>query len=587
MNFENALLSKSFLIPNRMVENSYHRSDYTITPPCDVINHVISETLIQVLLIVHCAPHCAHTPSGTPSNPPTTPHPQPPILSNQAERTCPKQRPIPAREIPSSTTHQNPMSPEMKRKKAIIKKQKKKAKKEKENLSASLSSSIESDDAQDSNKETHINMEEDLNEPLPPTIHLPGTSRSNDKLKNLVKLLQQDQDEGKQGTEEQGINQAKQRNNQPTYTPQKPPPSKSPFAYTLKTTKFKDEELKNPRKLQKYMEKFDTLKNIKEVRPIQQGQHYLLAFEEHKAMSDFLKAISAENRIIMEPTNNMKEKSERLVINNASQYTTDEDLKEHPEIQEASPLTTRYGKPTGKWVVTVTNKETRNRLLQNGIRIGYISYTTEPYLPAPRLLQCYHCQGFHHHQSKCKEKEEKCYRCSGTHRGQECTATGEELKCANCQGNHQSRSTICEIRREAVQQVINSSRSYADVLQLRHGGVTTPPPFQPNKPKTQQPPNSEIPPNKNVLQQNNYQQPSSSKQTPSMEQTTPNPSSKYPALQHLATMAAVQNIFQDIMTFMNKADFSIPSWWKLATETGPKILNLIEATMNSTDPNHG
>ena len=84
-----------------------------------------------------------------------------------------------------------------------------------------------------------------------------------------------------------------------------------------------------------------------------------------------------------------------------------------------------------------------------------------------QTTRCFNCQGFNHHQAKCK-KPARCARCGNQHKTVDCRTKEEsKIRCANCQGQHSSAASICPKYRQvqAAWKVVTEDKlSYAEAI---------------------------------------------------------------------------------------------------------------------------
>ncbi len=98
------------------------------------------------------------------------------------------------------------------------------------------------------------------------------------------------------------------------------------------------------------------------------------------------------------------------------------------------------------------NEQTMNKLINEGLFIGYKKLKVEKYIQPVKIIQCYNCQKFGHFASNCKVKETTCAKCSGEHRVKECKVT--ILKCANCGNEHTSSYGGCPFKQNKLKEKI-------------------------------------------------------------------------------------------------------------------------------------
>jgi hypothetical protein len=99
-------------------------------------------------------------------------------------------------------------------------------------------------------------------------------------------------------------------------------------------------------------------------------------------------------------------------------------------------------------VIEVDNAEQANRLINEGVIIGYDLKQTERYDASCRITQCFKCQKYGHISSICPNME-KCGHCGGNHTTETCAGVSPapRKRCAACQGGeHTSWSPECPAR---------------------------------------------------------------------------------------------------------------------------------------------
>jgi hypothetical protein len=90
-------------------------------------------------------------------------------------------------------------------------------------------------------------------------------------------------------------------------------------------------------------------------------------------------------------------------------------------------------KSTRNMVIEV-NSHTRNKLINNKVKLGWILCSIEDYLVATR---CFKCSRFNHRTNLCRATDNTCPLCAGKHTLKECKAQPEDFKCINCQSYNQ------------------------------------------------------------------------------------------------------------------------------------------------------
>jgi hypothetical protein len=103
----------------------------------------------------------------------------------------------------------------------------------------------------------------------------------------------------------------------------------------------------------------------------------------------------------------------------------DLDIKEG-DIKAKFSYTTKRGT---KNLVLESDSETRKKLIQTKIKLGWSICRVDDYLVPKR---CYRCSKYNHNSRDCKGQQEICPLCTESHKLKECTATNAEYKCINC-----------------------------------------------------------------------------------------------------------------------------------------------------------
>jgi hypothetical protein len=126
-----------------------------------------------------------------------------------------------------------------------------------------------------------------------------------------------------------------------------------------------------------------------------------------------------------------------LIIHNVPQDVTTGNLQEtvlaqNPELGLAlgdieTCFTFRTKRGSVKMVIEV-GSETRKKLLDNKLKIGWLICNVDDYLVAKR---CFKCSRFNHRHLDCRG-EETCPLCAGGHRLKDCIAPAEQHRCINC-----------------------------------------------------------------------------------------------------------------------------------------------------------
>lgn len=252
---------------------------------------------------------------------------------------------------------------------------------------------------------------------------------------------------------------------------------KKEHTFSLRTEKIFDEQLKRPAFFSIYIQNRVTQEKLKEIRDI--NGTFTVVLTDSAEANRLLELVDKEEpkRVILYPTYNSKDKLYPLVICGASPLLEEGDFLEYEGIVAAGKIKKKNGDFFGKWKIDLESEELRDKFLSEGFRMGYMFYETESYLKAPRILQCYRCQGYNHHQRTCG-KTQKCMYCSGEHRSKECPhkQDKERWKCGNCKQAHPANSTKCPARQQFIQ--LNPlPHAYEDYIIHRRTGAK-------NMPKT-------------------------------------------------------------------------------------------------------
>ena len=103
------------------------------------------------------------------------------------------------------------------------------------------------------------------------------------------------------------------------------------------------------------------------------------------------------------------------------------------------------GEPTFKVKVDLLDPKIKERLLSNGVYIGYSRHRAVDFKVLPTVLVCYNCQDFGHYARDCK-KEPVCVRCGDAHKVTDCTR--DRPICCHCFGYHSGAYRGCPVYKE-------------------------------------------------------------------------------------------------------------------------------------------
>ena len=107
-------------------------------------------------------------------------------------------------------------------------------------------------------------------------------------------------------------------------------------------------------------------------------------------------------------------------------------------------------------VVFCSSSEMADKCIKHGIYINHQRFFPEKYTPQFQLIQCYKCQQFGHHATKCRSLYEICGKCSEHHLTSQCNS--ERHKCTGCKGEHPAWYHDCPNRISAIQNIITCKR---------------------------------------------------------------------------------------------------------------------------------
>lgn len=94
--------------------------------------------------------------------------------------------------------------------------------------------------------------------------------------------------------------------------------------------------------------------------------------------------------------------------------------------------------------IGLPDETTTKNLISEGVKFDMISIRIKEYVPpAPRITQCYRCQGYNHIAVNCHSSL-KCLKCGRCHRSADCTYN--DFYCVNCGGAHTTVDRSCIAR---------------------------------------------------------------------------------------------------------------------------------------------
>jgi hypothetical protein len=107
-------------------------------------------------------------------------------------------------------------------------------------------------------------------------------------------------------------------------------------------------------------------------------------------------------------------------------------------------------------VVFLTSPDMADKCIKHGIYIDHQRFRAEKYAPQFQLVQCFKCQRFGHHATKCRSLHNVCAKCSEHHPTAECK--NETHKCAGCEGEHPAWHQSCPCKIKAIQDIVARKR---------------------------------------------------------------------------------------------------------------------------------
>ena len=108
-------------------------------------------------------------------------------------------------------------------------------------------------------------------------------------------------------------------------------------------------------------------------------------------------------------------------------------------------MKTEMGGPTFKVKVDLLDPKMKERLLNNGVYIGYSRHRAVDFKVLPNVLVCFNCQDFGHYAKDCK-KAPVCVRCGDEHKVADCTR--DSPVCCHCFGFHSGAYKGCPVYKE-------------------------------------------------------------------------------------------------------------------------------------------
>ena len=131
-----------------------------------------------------------------------------------------------------------------------------------------------------------------------------------------------------------------------------------------------------------------------------------------------------------------------------------ENSKLHPNMKiSRSAWVKRLNKDqaTSSLIIEVSSAAVANRMISEGVTLGYELKTVELYDYKGRITQCFRCQKYGSHTSTTCRALQRCGNCGGAYLTKECLTEAQDMRrqCAACKGgNHQSWSPECPERKK-------------------------------------------------------------------------------------------------------------------------------------------
>jgi hypothetical protein len=102
-------------------------------------------------------------------------------------------------------------------------------------------------------------------------------------------------------------------------------------------------------------------------------------------------------------------------------------------------------------VIFFSTPEMADKCIKHGFYIEHMRLPAQKYSPQFQLIQCFKCQQFGHHATKCRSLHEICAKCSEHHPTSQCS--NETHKCIGCKGDHPAWHQKCPNRIQAIQKL--------------------------------------------------------------------------------------------------------------------------------------
>ena len=130
------------------------------------------------------------------------------------------------------------------------------------------------------------------------------------------------------------------------------------------------------------------------------------------------------------------------------------------EIIGMRPLRRKLGEDVQDYslIIFTPNPKMANNCLKHRIYIDRQRFNPRKYIPHLQLIQCYKCQEFGHHATKCRSPHDVCAKCSEHHPISQCHS--KVYKCAGCKQDHPAYHKHCPKKINALEN--NAIRKHND-----------------------------------------------------------------------------------------------------------------------------
>jgi hypothetical protein len=133
---------------------------------------------------------------------------------------------------------------------------------------------------------------------------------------------------------------------------------------------------------------------------------------------------------------------EEVTVDNAEDIISIQNPELNLNVGDVKPKFAFRGKRNTRNLVIEVGAQTRQKIFNTKLKIGWHICNTEDYIAVTR---CFRCSRYSHKASSCNN-EETCPHCTGGHKLKDCSASSSDYKCINCVNfNKYSRNAkVCE-----------------------------------------------------------------------------------------------------------------------------------------------